>query len=75
MAITTTMRVMILVKAAPILTSRLQESTCVAAVPLPHPPWIRLHHARHEAHNGSGRISGIDDGTKPDRATLLSPAS
>jgi len=44
MAITTTMRVMILVKAAPVLTSQLQESMCVAAMSLDDPPrWIRLH--------------------------------
>lgn len=44
MALTTTMRVMILVKAAPVLTSQLQESMCVAAMSLDEPPrWIRLH--------------------------------
>ena len=44
MAITTKMRVMILVKAAPVLTSQLQESMCVAAMSLDEPPrWIRLH--------------------------------
>lgn len=44
MPITTTMRVMILVKAAPVLTSALQESMCVAAMSLDDPPrWIRLH--------------------------------
>ena len=36
--------VMILVKAAPVLTSHLQESMCVAAMHLgPEPKWIRLH--------------------------------
>lgn len=35
---------MILVKAAPVLTSALQETMCVAAMNLgPHPEWIRLH--------------------------------
>lgn len=35
---------MILVKAAPVLTSELQESMCVAAMRLdPEPEWIRLH--------------------------------
>jgi hypothetical protein len=44
MAITTTMRVMILVKAAPVLTAALRESMCVAAISLDDPPcWIRLH--------------------------------
>lgn len=44
MAIAITMRVMILVKAAPVLTSDLQESMCVAAMALDGPPrWIRLH--------------------------------
>lgn len=39
-----TKRVMILVKAAPVLTSRLEESMCVAAVSLDQDPeWIRLH--------------------------------
>ena len=37
-------RPMILVKAAPVLTSELQESTCVAAMRLgSQPEWIRLH--------------------------------
>lgn len=44
MAVTTTLKVMILVKAAPVLTSALQESMCVAAVSLDDSPrWIRLH--------------------------------
>jgi hypothetical protein len=44
MAVMTTMRVMILVKAAPVLTSALRESMCVAAMSLDEPPrWIRLH--------------------------------
>lgn len=35
---------MILVKAAPVLTSRLEDSMCVAAISLDeHPRWIRLH--------------------------------
>jgi hypothetical protein len=35
---------MILVKAAPVLTSHLQESMCVAAMSLDGDPrWIRLH--------------------------------
>ena len=39
-----TKRVMILAKAAPVLTSRLEESMCVAAVSLDvQPEWIRLH--------------------------------
>lgn len=39
-----TLRVMILVKAAPVLTSALQESMCVAAMTLaPDSEWIRLH--------------------------------
>lgn len=37
------LRVMILVKAAPVLTSRLEESMCVAALDLETPRWIRLH--------------------------------
>lgn len=38
------LRVMVLVKAAPVLTSELQESMCVAAMRLgPEPGWIRLH--------------------------------
>ena len=37
------LRVMILVKAAPVLTSRLEESMCVAAIDLDEPRWIRLH--------------------------------
>lgn len=38
------LRVMILVKAAPVLTSHLQESMCVAAMSLDdNPRWIRLH--------------------------------
>ncbi len=38
------LRVMILVKAAPVLTSQLQESMCVAAMTLDDSPrWIRLH--------------------------------
>ena len=37
-------KAMILVKAAPVLTSELQESMCVAAMRLgPQPDWIRLH--------------------------------
>lgn len=36
--------VMVLVKAAPVLTSRLQETMCVAAITLDgEPDWIRLH--------------------------------
>ena len=35
---------MILVKAAPVLTSQLQESMCVAAMTLDDSPrWVRLH--------------------------------
>lgn len=38
------LRVMILVKATPVLTSQLEESMCVAAVTLDaNPRWIRLH--------------------------------
>ncbi len=38
------MSVLILVKAAPVLTSRLRETMCVAAMTLgPSPEWIRLH--------------------------------
>lgn len=44
MAVPTTLRVMILIKAAPVLTSALQETMCVAAMSLDDSPrWIRLH--------------------------------
>jgi hypothetical protein len=44
MAVPTTLKVMILVKAAPVLTSALQETMCVAAMSLDDSPrWIRLH--------------------------------
>jgi hypothetical protein len=44
MAVPTTLKVMILVKAAPVLTSALQETMCVAAMSLDESPrWIRLH--------------------------------
>lgn len=44
MAVTTTMKLTILVKAAPVLTSALQESMCVAAMSLDESPrWVRLH--------------------------------